>query len=424
MLARVVKTGRFVLDVKRRMVAQKPDRPTAEWLRGRLQDMGPTYIKIGQFVASRRDIFDENVVDALRGLQDDVPSSMSREDTRDLIAARMGRHMKRIESVSPDPVACASIGQVHLGTTRSGKKIAIKIRRPGVIEDFTMDVAILSALLNVLAFLKLDNVPETKELLDDFRIWFIEEMDYTREVDNYKLLKANADPAGLQMPEFYERVCHADFIVMSFVPSTKFRDVTLPKAERRLLAIRLMDTFIGQLVVDGVMHGDPHEGNVGLGKDGRIVVYDMGNVIRLDATTRTRLKRLIFEIVTGNFDDAIDLMKKIDLFEVRDDAMVRVLLEKYAEYIRTVDVRVMQVDLTLKNDGLPIKFSGTVFRIVRVFGLLEGICKTLDAEFSYEPVFAKYMSLTSLNNGTMDTDYLRYKISSDLRKIAQMIIGT
>ena len=423
MFGRVLKTGQFVIDVQRKITSVKRvDRSTAEWLKGRLQEMGPTYIKIGQFVSSRRDIFDDTIVDALRGLQDDVPPAPQAEMI-ETIKARLGKNIKYMKTIEIDPVACASIGQVHVGEVMSGKKVAIKVRRPGVIDDLLMDVTILMGILSVLDLLNTENITETRELLEDFQTWFMDEMNYLREVQNYKLLKANVNDEFIVMPEFYDKLCHEDFIVMSYVPSFKFRDVMdgLSMPERKKLAVKIMDTFVGQLVVDGVMHGDPHEGNVGIGADGRIVMYDMGNIIQVDVVTRTRLKQLLFEIVSGNLDEAVKLMKKINLFEVRDDVKVRKLLEKYAEYIKTVDVSIMlnaASSLDMRGE-LPIKFNSTVFRIVRVFGLLEGICKDLDPSFSYDAVFTKYMQVVG-----GDTDYLTYKMVSDIKKLAKLIVDT
>jgi predicted unusual protein kinase regulating ubiquinone biosynthesis (AarF/ABC1/UbiB family) len=420
MLARVVRTGKFVVDVRRRFAGGKRvDKAAADWLKGELQKMGPTYIKIGQFVASRRDLFDDKIVEAFKSLQDSVDPAPSAE-TVQIITRRLGGHIRAVKKIEIAPMACASIGQVHRVVLKTGREVAIKVRRPDVQDEFEMDIAILMFLLRVMDMLNTENISETRELLHDFRAWFTEEMDYTRELQNYRLLRRHAKPT-LVMPEFYEELCHEDFLVMSYLPSYKIsavKDRMRPQA-RKELAMRLMDTFIGQLVTDGVMHGDPHEGNLGVAADGRIVLYDMGNVIQVDADTRGKLKRMIFEIVTGNMDDAVRLMHTISLFEVRDDVKVKKLLVKYAEYMRTVDVSVMKTtsfDSEMRRD-LPIKFSSTVFRIVRVFGLLEGLCKDLDPEFSYEPVFQKYMQVIG-----GDSDYVTYKATSDLRKAARALV--
>lgn len=420
MLSRVLKTGKFVYNVRKRFAnVRKVDvRQNAEWLKQALQDMGPTYIKIGQFISSRKDIFDPQVVESLRDLQDAVDPAPQAE-VNELILSRLGKYTSQIEQVAREPLACASIGQVHLAVLKNGKKVALKVRRPGVQGDLDLDITILMAILSVMDMLNTENIRETKELLHDFKEWFAEEMDYTRELENYKNIRKQSNQ-NIIMPEYYDDLCFDDFLVMSYTPSSKIRDVKsgMTVAERKKLAFELMDTFICQLVVHGVMHGDPHEGNLGVSSDGRVVLYDMGNVISIDAQTRIRLKQMLFDIVSGNLDDAVKLMKKIDLFDVRDDVKVKQLLEQYAKYIRTVDINVILKSPTVSDmrGDLPVKFSGKIFRIVRVFGLLEGICKDLDPEFSYDGVIAKYTQ-------SSDTDYFNYRVSSDMRKLANMVLA-
>jgi predicted unusual protein kinase regulating ubiquinone biosynthesis (AarF/ABC1/UbiB family) len=445
LLNRVIQTGRFVVSVRRRMAPGKPvDKRTADWFRRELQEMGPTYIKIGQFISSRRDIFDEKIIDSLRTLQDAVDPAPE-EEMRALMSSRLSGYLDQFSEISLKPIACASIGQVHPARTRSGKKVAIKVRRPGVQENLDMDMTILMGMLSIMDLLNTENIRETRELLHDFKTWFEEEMDYGRELENSKKLRESIKnqresiknqresimksprlvgiPAGVVMPDFYEKLCHDDLIVMSFVESRKIRDIMpeMTKKQRKDLAIRLMDLFLGMLIVDGVVHGDPHEGNIGLDAQGRIVLYDMGNVITVDHDRRQKLKTMLFEIASGSYEDALAVMKRIDLFEVRDDAKVLRLLERYAEYMQSVDFHVMQ---KMASDGtmrgsLPVKFSCTVFRIVRVFALLEGICKDLDPEFTYVPIMAKYMQVMG-----GDRDYLVYRVMSDVRKVARTLVSS
>lgn len=429
MLKRVIRTGEFVVNVRRRLQHKPVSPSSAQWLKAELQAMGPTYIKIGQFISSRRDIFDAEIIEALRDLQDAVAPA-PRDEIIAIIKERLGSDLKHVAKMSMDPVAAASIGQVHVGQMHNGTKFVVKVRRPGVQQALEVDVAILKNMLSMMGILGMENTAETQELLDDFKSWFENEMDYTKELANYRKLLAvatvNHNSKSIVMPRLYDRCCQEDFIVMSYLPSMKIRDaaidMTIP--ERADLATSLMDAFVSMLVGDGVMHGDPHEGNVGIVKvDGmtKIVLYDMGNVISIDHKTRVRLKQLLFEIVSGDYDGAINSMKSIDLFEVRDEDKVRILLTKYSEYMMTVDIDVM---LTMAKDiemrgALPIKFSGMVFRIVRVFGLLEGLCKDLDPEFTYKPIMAKYMKVIG-----GDADYVRYRVKSDVRKIANMVLTT
>lgn len=463
---RIIKTTKFVVSTQVRF--QKPINPvSARELKKEIQEMGPTYIKIGQFVSSRRDIFHPDVIDALKELQSNVDTEP--QDVipiiRERLADKLSKSSMRLVKLTRKPIAQASIGQVHVGLVELSsmksqqfqrKMLAFKVRRPRVREDMEMDVAILRFILNSIFFKNMENIQETKELLEDFERWLLDESDYLNEVSNWKILeKSLRENECIILPRVYEDLSSSDVITMEYLPSRSIEEAkkTMDDDERKELAAKLMDSFVRQLVVHGVMHGDPHEGNLGISSESstnnvdkikinnvdkienvknikinnvdkiEIVLYDMGNVIRVDLETRKLLKRLLFEIVNDNLDDALAIMKRISLFEIRDEIRTRQLLEKYVKYIKTVDVNVfasssIEKDLEMKsNTKLPIKFSGTVFRIVRVFGILEGICKRLDPTFSYEPIFSKYTSLVG-----SDADYLTYKVLSDLRKIARMVL--
>ena len=426
MIKRVLKTCKFVLDVKNKFAnVKRVDRPRAEWLKGRVQEMGVSFIKVGQFVSSRRDIFDETIVDAMKGLQDNV-SPAPEVEMKEIILDRLGPVLGQISKIESAPIAAASIGQVHIAEMkRDKKKIALKVRRPHVQSDINMDIAILMNILTVMDLLNTENIKETKELLDSFRTWLLEETDYIREIENWKLLKESLNTDAIVLPTMYAQMCFEDFVVMEYVPSEKIRVAMkrLSKPERKVLAEQLMDNFVGQLILSGVMHGDPHEGNMGITADNKIVLYDMGNIIQVDLPTRVKLKQLLFHIVSEDFEEAVATMKKISLFDVRDEAKVVKLLEQYSSYLKTMDVNVFMATATTDSNmrgALPVKFDSTVFRIVRVFGLLEGICKDLDPEFSYQKIFAKYVELVGGMGG--ETNYVSFKMVSDVRKLAKMVI--
>ena len=442
---RIAKTSRFLIGTRWRFTDKNVSKKEyALWLKRELQNMGPTYIKIGQFISTRKDIFDKELVSELCDLQDNVDVPFV--DATPIFKASSGlRALARTHSlqIAITPIAQASIGQVHLATVtktgvtgeKSQRVLALKVRRPDVKRDIAIDLTILKSIVNVLNMIptRIPNLEETKELLLDFEMFLIEETDYENELRNWKMLRSGSafnDNSGIVLPFLREDLCCSEVVAMDFVESKRIRDVkdTMSLIDRKLLASKLMDSLVQQLVVDCTCHCDLHSGNIGILSDGRVIFYDMGNIITLDQKTRNKLKRLLFDIINDNLDDAVATMKTVEiLFEVRDDAMAYKLLQSYATYIRTVDPNVLIQAASSFGNGngnnginekLPIKFKGTVFRIVRVFGLLEGICKDLDPSFSYEPIFAKYMQILG-----GDGDYLTLKALSDIRKIARYILS-
>jgi ubiquinone biosynthesis protein len=417
-LKQYIKTTSFVRDVTTRFGKNKRIlKSDGEWLKHRLQDMGPTYIKIGQFMSSRRDIFDKNIVEALVDLQDNV-RPMPEAAIRTLFETKL--QMGKFKQIESTPIASASIGQVHRAILNNDKRVVIKVRRPDIDKMIESDIHVLTTLLNIMEFTGASNVSETRELLQDFRDYVIQETDFMYEMQNMRLFSEMYGQDGtIQLPKLVNSLSSEDMIVMEYVPSTKFSVIkkTMNKEQRSELAYRLMDVVIRQFIQDGIIHGDPHEGNIAVVPDGRLVMYDLGNIIQIDPSLRTLMKQLIFEIMVENLDAATDVMRRISLIEIRDENRLRVYLEKYVQYIKTIDVKVLQVSDKEVFEQLPVKFDGIIFRLIRVFGLIEGICKDLDPSFNYNTVFVKYMDTLLL-----DQEFIDYKVRNDIRSILNSVM--
>jgi predicted unusual protein kinase regulating ubiquinone biosynthesis (AarF/ABC1/UbiB family) len=419
MLNRFVKTAQFVNDVRTRFNPKHPIlKSDGEWLKHRLQDMGPTYVKIGQFVSTRVDVFDKNIVTSLKELQDRV-RPVDDALIKDLI--RQGVDINNFKSIEKHPIASASIGQVHKAVLKNNKQVVIKIKRPNITETIKEDISILLLILNAMEFCNVPNISESRELVENFQAFVLQEADYANEVANMDIfVSTNKNKTTILLPKIIKQYSTDEAIVMSYVPCTKFSELKsiMTLEERSKMAYNFMDIFVQQLIFDGVLHGDPHEGNVGYDVAAqKFVIYDMGNIITLDANLRMLMKQFIFEIMLENLDNAIDVMKRIDLINIRDEARLRVYLEKYVEYIKTIDIKVFTMSDKEVFKSLPVKLDGVIFRLIRVFGLIEGICKDLDPNFNYNTVFMKYVDTL-----VMDQDFIDYKIRSDLRSILGALI--
>lgn len=417
LVSRLIKTSSFVRDVYKRFHGKKYiTRSDSEWLKCRLQDMGPTYIKIGQFVSARRDIFDKHIVDSLKDLQDKV---MPLEDKEVKVIIEPVRHL--YDKIELKPIASASIGQVHKARLRQGKRnVVIKIKRRNIEKQIIEDVHLLNTILDGMQLLGVLNVTETKELLEDFKESVLKEADYRNEVENMTMFAAkHIDMKELVLPSPLKPYCNQDVIVMNYIASNKISDIKtkLNRDERKQLAYKLMDIFVMHFINEGVMHGDPHEGNMGVDSKGNIVMYDFGSIITIDAELRSLMKQLVFELMTENIDAAMDVIKKINLIHVRDEVALRKYLEKYIEYFKTVDIKVFKFSDQENFRTLPVKLDGMIFKLIRAFGIVEGICKDLDPGFNYNEVFVKYMDMLLL-----DQEFMRYKMMSDVRWILKSIL--
>ena len=419
----IYKTINFGMQTKMRFNKDKPvSKQDGIWLKNKLQDMGPTYIKIGQFMSSRRDIFDRNIVEALKDLQDNV-KPIDDQDIKNVIGSSLD--INYFNKIDRKPIASASIGQVHKGYLNNDNLCAIKIKRPNVQEEIEKDLEIIYQIMKIFKLLKMEGIDETIELMDEFKDFIVKEADYNNELSNISLYsKIYSNDTDIILPRVYKNISTSDAIIMSFVPSIKLTEIDdkLSPEKKSEIAYRLMDFFVLQMIENGVIHGDPHEGNIGYSlENDKFVVYDLGNIITVNLRFRSLIKRFIFEIMVENIDSAVDILNKIEYVDVRDEESLKVYLVKYVEYIKTIDIKVFTKDLddadakTFKK--IPIKLDGIIFRLIRVFGLVEGICKDLDPSFNYNAVFLKYVNLL-----TNDPEFLDYKIKNDIKFVLQSFL--
>jgi predicted unusual protein kinase regulating ubiquinone biosynthesis (AarF/ABC1/UbiB family) len=287
--------------------------------------------------------------------------------------------------------------------------VVIKVRRPGIIDDIKKDLEILEWLTRLLEPSKAE---ETKSVLADIKRMILNETDFASEVKN--MLNMSEVYPDILIPQVFTEMCSQDVIVMKYVPSNKFS--TTKKTE---MAYILMDTFIEQFLQHGLIHGDPHEGNVALSSydENVLVMYDLGHVVRLDPSTRSLMKVLVFEMMLENVDGVVEVMESMpEIITIKDKTQIKKFVKRYIEYIKTIDVQLLS-SLDSRDEALPLKFSSTVFEIVRIFGIVEGVCLSLDPDFEYNKVFYKYVDRLVL-----DRDFLEYKASKDLIKIMKWIM--
>lgn len=407
-------TSNFVLDMAIKFPTMNKVK-RGQWIKDRVQMLGPTYVKIGQFLASRPDILGDDVslVKGLKQLQDSV-IPISWDEVQTVINANVGLNTFKI--IEKKPLASASIAQVHRATLRNGEQVVIKLKRPNINEEIVLDLQILELWLLILSIFvgSRDNkVVDAQNMIQDIKNSILRETDLSNEVANMQLMKDIPD-SKFYVPKVYKELCTSDMIVMEYVPSNKFRVEPDPK-----YAYMLMDVFVQQFLQNGVIHGDPHEGNIALSLNKKnIVMYDMGHVIYLDSNMRSLMKILVFEIMMENVDGVIGIMKRMpEIIEIRNESELKSYVMKYIQYIKTIDIKVLKSMAATSDQDIPVRFSGTIYEIVRVFGIVEGICIYLDPSFKYETVFMKYIDML-----LVDSEFVSYKIDQDLKKFFDLII--
>ena len=294
-----------------------------------LEKLGPAFVKLGQLLSTRPDILSPAYLAALERLQDDVEPFSFAEVER-VIQEEFGmRISKGFAAFDAEPVAAASLGQVHRAKLRDGRDIAVKIQRPDIRERMVADVETMEELAEFLdrhtsAGPQFDFVG----LVREFRRTVMQELDYRREAQNLTRIAANLeDFPRIVVPRPIDDYSTSRVLTMELVKGRKVTSLTpleRQEIDGEALAIELFRAYLHQIVIDGFFHADPHPGNVFITDDGRLALLDLGMVSRLTPARQDQLLKLLLAIADGHGDRAATLA--IQMGEVRttmDEAELR-----------------------------------------------------------------------------------------------------
>ena len=279
----------------------------ARSLTAALDQGGVTFVKLGQVLSTRRDLLPAEFVTELGRLQDRAAAAPWAQ-VEAMLVAELGRPVDEVfATVSAEPLAAASVAQVHTATLRTGERVVLKIQRPGIRPVVERDLDIVHRLARTLATTTTwGRAMGVRELADGFAVALREELDFRVEAANMAAVAAGGGdgPAGIVIPVPHRELCTERLLVMQRLDGVPLAAAGPLIAERGLdraaLARTLLGTLLRQVVLDGVFHADPHPGNVLLLTDGRLALLDFGSVGRLDVTVRAALQQLLLAVDRGD----------------------------------------------------------------------------------------------------------------------------
>lgn len=270
-------------------LGRKPQGDFAERLRQALETLGPTFIKLGQMLSTRRDLLPDHITQELAKLQDAVPPFPS-EEARQIIETALGKPVSALfAEFDPQPAAAASIAQVHFGVLHDGRAVAIKVRRPGLRRVIDQDLAILGLLADLAErYSQEGRRLRVRAVVAEYAKTLRGELDLLREAANASQLRRNfaADPDLLYIPEIYWDFCSSSVLVMERIYGIPIGQLdALRKAGINFdqLSRRAADIFFRQVFRDAYFHADMHPGNIFIDpRNGRFIAVDFGIMGSLD----------------------------------------------------------------------------------------------------------------------------------------------
>ncbi len=281
-----------------------------------LENLGSTYIKLGQLLSTRADIFPEEYLDALERLQDDV-EPFSFVEVERIVSEEIGvRISKAFAEFDDQPTAAASIGQVHKAKLRNGKPVVVKVQRPGIRTEVYHDLEVLDDIAALLdENTEFGRRYEFQNSLVQLRKSLLRELDYTREASSLKILHENLkDFENIVIPLPIDDYTTSRVLTMEYIDGKKVTDLS-PLAMMELngkeLADDMFHAYLKQILADGFFQADPHPGNVFITKSGKIALLDMGMTGRLLSGFQENLLDLLLAISEGRGYDVANTALKM-----------------------------------------------------------------------------------------------------------------
>lgn len=360
-----------------------------------LEDLGPSFVKLGQLASTRPDLLPPDLITELRKLQDSAPA-LPFDSIKQQVELSLGAPVSEVfDEFDPTPLAAASIAQVHRAVLKSpdGKKdVAVKIQRPGIAATIASDVEIL----HTLAALLERAIPETRiyspvGLIQQFDQAITAELDFISEADNARRFSRNfAEAEQVRFPAVYRNASSKQVLTMEFLEGDKIHNAVEAGYSGRAIAQETFKSIVKQIYEDGFFHADPHPGNILIsGEHEKPIIgfVDLGMVGRLSP----RMRDLTIDVITAclrkDYDGIADALyaigtptKKIDMHAYR--AEVALLSEKYLDKpLRDIEMSAMIRDLVRGGTKFGIEIPTDFVMTGKALMTIEGIGKEIDPNF-------------------------------------------
>ncbi len=358
-----------------------------------LEELGPTFIKLGQILSTRPDIVPSDVLDELQKLQDHIPA-VPTDEIKAQIHRELGYPTEELfEDFEHTPLATASIAQVHRGTLKSGEKIVCKVRRPGIEAIIETDLDIMMGL----AYLVEKHLPggdlyNPVGLVREFRRTIHRELDFSREGRTTERFAANfADDEIVRIPKVFWDYTGQTVLTLEYVSGIKISNQDqLQEAglDLEIIARNGADNFLKQVFVHGLFHADPHPGNIHILPENILCIFDFGMVGRLDDDLKLHLTELLLCVLRRDVDHLISQL--LYSGELHDESNIKNLKRDLTEFIddyydimlQDLKVGKLLIDFVEILTEYQIKFPSNLMLLSRALFVMEGIGRQLDPNFN------------------------------------------
>jgi ubiquinone biosynthesis protein len=390
-------------------------------LRKAFEELGPTFIKIGQILSTRTDILPANYIDELSHLQDNAPI----EDFNNIEQLFISEFHNTIDNsflyFNKDPLGSASIAQVHDAILKDGRFVIVKIQRPKIAEEMHTDLTILSKILNLTKAKFTDTIIDLKSAIDELLKSTELELNFENEVNNLiKFKDLNKDVHYISTPYIVEEFCTKKIITMEKIVGLKIDDLEgLSKAGYDLddIGKRLAISFFKQIFEDGFFHADPHPGNLII-RENQICYIDFGLMGSISVSLKNSLNKAMLSIAYGDINLLVSILMSIGVRKGHIDRNslyedVEYLLNNYlSTSLRNIKVSLLFqeiFDITKRNN---IQLPTELTILVRSLVITEGVLSTISPDLVLINLIIPYVKSQNKNLFLSNFDFDEFLMHS------------
>ncbi|MBS9387233.1 MAG: AarF/ABC1/UbiB kinase family protein [Dolichospermum sp. BR01] len=403
----------------------------ATWFVNTLIDLGATFIKIGQTLSTRADLLPLEYIEALGTLQDQVPAFSSQEAIN-MIELELGKPLQCIyKEFEFNPLAAASLGQVHKATLYSNEEVVVKVQRPGLEALFNLDFKILLQLIKFcnkyFAGVRKYNL---QSIYNEFFDLLFQEIDYIQEGKNSDKFRENFHGyPRIIVPKVYWQYTTTKILTLEYKPGIKIND----KAALEACGINIHQVnetgiccYLKQLLQDGFFQVDPHPGNMAVNLDGSIIFYDFGMMAEIGILDKDQMIKTFFAILKKDSNEVVNTLMSMGLLEPVPDMtpvkrLVTFLLDKFTD--KPLDIKALgevKIELYEMFEQQPFRLPAQMTFILKAITTLDGIARTLEPQYNptvLSQAFIKSLAVTKSKGSTIAQlshqarDFIQYQLT-------------
>ncbi|MGZ5062381.1 MAG: ABC1 kinase family protein [Usitatibacter sp.] len=397
-----------------------------------LEAMGPTYVKLGQVLSGRPDLLPAAYLEALTRLQDRVkpfPYAEVEQIVEEDLGVRISKAFSRFD---PEPIAAASLGQVHTAALRDGREVVVKVQRPGIAKQIAEDFEVLKEIAEFFdAHTELGRKHRFCAMLEEFRLTIAQELDYELEAKNLTAVGENLkDFELIRIPLPVNDFCTRRVLTMEYVSGkkiTKMSPIARLDVDGAVLAEELFNAYLKQVLVDGLFHADPHPGNVFLTDEGQIALLDLGMVGTTTPSMQEALLKILIAIGEGKAEQAaeviITISEKAEEFDPSPfrKRITQVMAANQRKGLKDINVGVTLLEVTGTAADMGLFVPSELTLLGKTLLQLDQVGKILDPEF--DPNAAIRRNATAIMSRRMKKDATQGSIMATMLEMKDFVAG-